>query len=456
MARDSSDPTPIGSHRELVDHLARGCRPAHEWRLGTEHEKIPFYRSNHAPVPYAGDSGIRALLEGLAARTGWQTITEEGLPIGLFDDVGGGAVSLEPGGQFELSGAPLRSVHETRDELFRHLTDVKAVAESLGIGFLTLGESPLWTRAQTPVMPKGRYRIMMDYMPRVGQLGLDMMFRTTTVQVNLDFSSEADMVKKLRVSLALQPLATALFANSPFTDGRPNGLLSARSEIWRDTDADRTGMLAFAFEDGMGFERYVDWVLDVPTYFVKRGDRYHDVAGRSFRDLLDGRMPGLEGERATLSDWSNHLSTVFPEVRLKQFLEMRGADAGPAPMLLALPAFWVGLLYDSNALDAAWDLVRDWTEADRQSLRDAVPREGLAATIRGRPLRELGREVLALARAGLSARALIDNAGDNESRYLDPLDIIVASGRTQAEDLLALWNGRWDHSVEPAFEECVF
>lgn len=264
------------------------------------------------------------------------------------------------------------------------------------------------------------------------------------------------MVKKLRVSLALQPLAIALFANSPFTDGRPNGLLSARSEIWRDTDADRTGMLAFAFEDGMGFERYVDWVLDVPTYFVKRGDRYHDVAGRSFRDLLDGRMPGLEGERATLSDWSNHLSTVFPEVRLKQFLEMRGADAGPAPMLLALPAFWVGLLYDSNALDAAWDLVRDWTETDRQSLRDAVPREGLAATIRGQPLRELAREVLALARAGLSARALIDDAGDNESRYLDPLDIIVANGRTQAEDLLALWSGRWDHSVEPAFEECVF
>ncbi|MGV6874476.1 glutamate--cysteine ligase [Pseudochelatococcus sp. B33] len=456
MARDSSDPTPIESHRELVDYLARGCRPAEAWRLGTEHEKIPFHTGTHEPVPYAGANGIRALLDGLTERTGWQPITEAGLPIGLTDEGGGGAVSLEPGGQFELSGAPLRSVHETRDELLRHLAEVKAVAEGLGISFLTLGMSPLWTRAQTPAMPKGRYRIMADYMPKVGQLGLDMMFRTATVQVNLDFASEADMVKKLRVSLALQPLATALFANSPFTDGRPNGLLSARSDIWRDTDGDRTGMLAFAFEDGMGFERYVDWVLDVPTYFVKRGDTYHDVAGRSFRDLLTGRMPELEGERATLSDWANHLSTVFPEVRLKQFLEMRGADAGPVPMLLALPAFWVGLLYDGNALDAAWDLVRGWTAEERQALRDAVPREGLAATVRGRPLRDLARQVLALSRAGLAARALHDANGGDEGRYLDPLDAIADSGRTQAEDLLALWRGRWQESVEPAFEECVF
>lgn len=454
MARDSSDPTPIESHRELVEYLTQGCRPAADWRLGTEHEKIPFRRDTHEPVPYAGANGIRALIGGLRERTGWQPITEADVPIGLFGD--GGAISLEPGGQFELSGAPLASVHETRDELLRHLADVKAVAEPLGISFLTLGMSPLWTRAETPVMPKGRYRIMADYMPRVGSLGLDMMFRTATVQVNLDFASEADMVKKLRVSLALQPLATALFANSPFTDGRPNGLLSARSNIWSDTDGDRTGMLAFAFEDGMGFERYVDWVLDVPTYFVKRGDTYHDVAGRSFRDLLAGRMPGLEGERATLSDWANHLSTAFPEVRLKQFLEMRGADAGPVPMLLALPAFWVGLLYDRNALDAAWDLVRGWSAEERQALRDAAPREALAATIRGRPLRELAREVLALSRAGLAARALRDENGDDETRYLDPLDAIAASGRTQAEVLLAEWAGAWGQSVDPAFRELTY
>ncbi|MFD2251983.1 glutamate--cysteine ligase [Pseudochelatococcus lubricantis] len=456
MARDSSDPTPIESRHELVEFIARGCRPADEWRLGTEHEKIPFYRNGHGPVPYAGDNGIRALLDGLARRTGWEPITEGDMPIGLFDPVGGGAISLEPGGQFELSGAPLRTVHETRAELESHLADVKAVAEPLGIAFLTLGMSPLWTRGETPVMPKGRYRIMSAYMPKVGQLGLDMMFRTATVQVNLDFGSEADMVRKLRVSLALQPLATALFANSPFTEGRPNGFLSARSNIWRDTDADRTGMLAFAFEDGMGFERYVDWMLDVPTYFVKRGDTYHDVAGRSFRDLLEGRMPGLEGERATLSDWANHLSTVFPEVRLKQFLEMRGSDAGPVPMLLAEPALWAGLLYDRNALDAAWDIVRGWSAEERQALRDAAPVQGLAATIRGRSLRDIGREVMALARAGLKARAFRDDAGEDETRYLDPLDAILARGLTQAEDLLVLWEGQWGRSVEPAFGKCVF
>lgn len=455
MARDSSNPMPIGSHRELVDFLERGCRPPDAWRIGTEHEKIPFFCATHEPVPYDGTSGIRALLNGLAERTGWQPIIEAEKPIGLFDE-GGGAISLEPGGQFELSGAPLRSIHETRDELLRHLSDVKAVADKLGIAFLTLGMSPLWTRAQTPVMPKGRYRIMADYMPKVGKLGLDMMFRTATVQVNLDFATEADMVKKLRVALALQPLATALFANSPFTDGRPNGLLSARSDIWRDTDNDRTGMLAFAFEEGMGFERYVDWVLDVPTYFVKRGDTYHDVAGHSFRELLAGRMPGLEGERATLSDWSNHLSTVFPEVRLKQFLEMRGADAGPVPMLLALPAFWVGLLYNAESLDAAWDLVRGWSESDRQSLRDSVPREGLDSQVGGHSLRTLAREVLSLSRAGLAARAIRDDNGDDESRYLDPLDVIVHSGRVQAQDLLALWHGRWEQTVAPAFEECVY
>lgn len=456
MARDSSDLTPIESRATLVAYLEEGCRPPADWRIGTEHEKIPFHRETQQPVAYDGPNGIRALLEGLMARNGWQAIMEHDKPIGLFDEAGGGAISLEPGGQFELSGAPLLSLHETQAEIGQHLADVAAAAEPLGIGFLSLGMSPLWTRAQTPVMPKGRYRIMADYMPKVGNLGLDMMFRTATVQVNLDFSSEADMVKKLRVSLALQPLATALFANSPFTEGRPNGLLSARSHIWSDTDADRTGMLAFAFEDGMGFERYVDWVLDVPTYFVKRGDVYYDVAGGSFRDLLAGRMAQLPGERATLADWANHLSTVFPEVRLKRFLEMRGADAGPVPMLVAQSAFWVGLLYDNAALDGAWEIVRHWTAEERQALRDAVPKEGLAATIRGRSLRDIGRDALELARAGLARRALHDADGRDEAHFLEPLDLILTRGRAQAEDLLALWEGKWEHSVLPAFQECVY
>lgn len=460
MARDSSDPTPIETHHELVEYLEQGCRPKETWRLGTEHEKIPFYHQGHAPVPYSGANGIHALLTGLSARNGWEPIMEANQPIGLIEPKkngqGGGAISLEPGGQFELSGAPLRTVHETQAELLQHLSDLKAVADPLGISFLTLGMSPLWTRAQTPIMPKGRYRIMANYMPKVGSLGLDMMFRTSTVQVNLDFSSEADMVRKMRVSLALQPIATALFANSPFTEGHPNGFLSARSNIWRDTDKDRTGMLAFVFEEGMGFERYADWMLDVPTYFVKRGDTYHDVAGCSFRDLMAGKMPGLEGERASISDWINHLSTAFPEVRLKQFLEMRGSDVGPVPMILAQAAFWVGLLYDQNALDAAWDLVRNWTVEERQTLRDQVPRDGMAATIRGRSLRELAREVLALSRAGLKTRGFQNSLGEDEARFLDPLDEIVESGQSQAEILLALWHGPWRQSVEPAFETCVF
>jgi glutamate--cysteine ligase len=373
MARDVTDATPIETRDELVAWIAQGEKPKAAWRLGTEHEKIPFYRDGHAPVPYGGERGIEALLTGLAARTGWEPIIEDGHPIGLAAPNDGGAISLEPGGQFELSGAPVASVHDTVSELERHLADTKAVAGPLGISFLTLGLSPLWSRADTPTMPKSRYRIMASYMPKVGSRGLDMMFRTATAQVNLDFGSERDMVRKLRASLALQPVATALFANSPFADGRPNGFVSMRSEIWRDTDRNRTGMLAFAFEDGFGYERYVEWALDVPMYFVKRGDHYNDVAGSSFRDLLAGRHPALPGERATTSDWANHLSTTFPEVRLKRFLEMRGADVGPPAAVAALAAFWVGVLYDDTALDAALDLTRPWTEEARQRLRDDVP-----------------------------------------------------------------------------------
>ena len=456
MARDTIDEQPIDGKADLIAWIASGEKPEAAFRLGTEHEKVPFYADGLMPVPYAGERGIRSLLEGLQVLTGWEPIMEGGNPIGLADSRGGGAISLEPGGQFELSGAPLLTLHETHAETIRHLSEVKQVAEPMGMRFLTLGMSPLWTRAETPVMPKSRYRIMADYMPKVGSKGLDMMFRTTTVQVNLDFSSEADMVKKLRVSLALQPLASALFANSPFTDGKPNGFLSYRSEIWRDTDNNRAGMMPFAFEPGMGFERYVDYALDVPMYFIKRGDTYHDVSGSSFRDLLAGRHPAMPGERAIISDWANHLSTIFPEVRLKRYLEMRGADAGPLPYLTALSAFWVGLLYDRNALDAAYDLVKDWTTAERQQLRDDVPRLALNATIRGRPLAEIARQVLAIARSGLAARRRLDASGQDETRYLDVLDVIAATGRTQAANLLDRYRGAWAGSVSPAFEECVF
>jgi glutamate--cysteine ligase len=456
MARDVVDATPIGSRDELIQWLAAGEKPREAWRLGTEHEKVPFYKADASPVPYEGERGIRALLDGMAALNGWEPIMEEGHPIGLADAVGGGAISLEPGGQFELSGAPVATVHDTAAELARHLDEAKSVGERLGIGFLTLGMSPKWSRAETPVMPKSRYRIMAGYMPKVGTFGLDMMFRTATAQVNLDFGSEADMVKKLRVSLALQPLATALFANSPFTDGRPNGFLSMRSEIWRDTDGARTGMLAFAFEDGMGYERYVDYALDVPMYFVKRGDTYHDVSGASFRDLMEGRLPALPGERPFLSDWANHLSTIFPEVRLKRFLEMRGADVGPPAMIAALAAFWTGLLYEERALDAAYDLIRPWSDEDRESLRAEVPRRALHATIAGRPLREVARGVLEIARGGLVRRGCRDGEGRDESRFLDPLDAIAQSGRCPAEILLDKYETEWARSVDPVFRACVF
>jgi glutamate--cysteine ligase len=456
MARDVSDATPIGARDELVAWIAAGEKPREDWRLGTEHEKIPFYRAGHAPVPYDGEAGIRALLDGLRALTGWEPILDHNNIIGLYDGNGGGAISLEPGGQFELSGAPVATIHETAEEFARHMDEVKRVAGPMGMGFLTLGMSPKWSRAETPFMPKRRYAIMRAYMPKVGSRGLDMMFRTATVQVNLDFASEADMVRKMRVSLALQPVATALFANSPFTEGRPNGFLSMRSEIWRDTDNDRAGMLPRAFDEGFGYESYVDWALDVPMYFVKRDDTYHDVAGASFRDLLAGRLAQLPGEVATRSDWANHVSTLFPEVRLKRYIEMRGADVGPPERIAALSAFWVGLLYDGAALDAAWDLVKGWSAEERERLRADVPRLGLAAEVAGRTLRDVARDVLAFSRSGLSRRARLDADGRDETRFLDPLDAIVARGRTAAEDLLDKYRGSWDGSVEPAFEECVF
>src|SRR5262247_1365789 len=456
MARDQVDMTPIETREELVAWFEAGVKPKSQFRIGTEHEKFVFTVESRQPIPYDGRRSIRSLLEGMQHLLGWEPILEDGNIIGMFDVTGGGAISLEPGGQFELSGAPVETVHQTCSELMAHLAQVKEVARPLGIGFLGLGMTPNWSRAEIPIMPKGRYRIMTAYMPKVGGHGLDMMYRTCTVQTNLDYSGEADMVKKLRVSLALQPVATAMFANSPFTEGKPNGFLSFRSEIWRDTDPDRSGMLPWAFEPGMGFERYVDYALDVPMYFVKRGERYIDVAGRSFRDLLAGKLAELPGERATLSDWANHVSTIFPEVRLKRYLEMRGADGGPWRRLPACAAFWVGLLYDEASLDEAWDLVKDWTAQERQRLRDGVPKLGFKARIGQRSVLDLAKATLRLAEQGLARRRRHDRAGHDETRYLRPMQEFVARGITPAEELLEKFNGTWNGSVDPIYKDYAY
>ncbi len=456
MARDVADGEVIESRDELAAWFEAGCKGDAPLRIGTEHEKILFRRKGFEPVPYEGETGVRALLEGMNARLGWQRIEDGGHLIGLFDEKGGGAISLEPGGQFELSGAPFETVHETADELDRHVAVWRSIAEPLGLSALSLAMSPKWTLAETPAMPKSRYVIMKRYMPEVGTRGLDMMFRTATVQTNFDFRDEADMVRKLRVALALQPAITALFANSPFTDGRLNGFLSARSEIWRHTDPNRTGMLPFAFEPGMGFERYVDYALDVPLYFVKRGGVYLDVAGGSFRDLLEGRLAAAPGERATIADWANHLSTIFPEVRLKRYLEMRGADVGPPDRIVAMAALTAGLFYDSQALASAAALVEGWSAEQRQALRDAVPRLGFAAKIAGRTLREIAVDMLAFARAGLRRRARLDGKGRDETRWLAPLEAIALEGRSSAQAWIERFEGPWAGSVEPAFEEALF
>lgn len=447
---------PIESKAQLIEELASGSKPKEQWRIGTEHEKFPFLTDTLGPVPYHGERSIRALLEGLKDRFGWTGIYEGENIIALSDPKGLGNVSLEPGGQFELSGAPLESVHDTCEEVHEHLTQVREVGDRLGIGFLGLGASPVWSRAETPVMPKGRYGIMAPYMDKVGTLGRDMMFRTCTVQVNLDFASEADMVQKLRVSLALQPIATALFANSPFLEGKPNGFLSFRSEVWRDTDGDRSGMLPFAFEPGMGFERYVDYALDVPMYFVMREGKYIDTAGESFRAFMEGRLPQLPGEKPVLKDWADHLTTIFPEVRLKKYLEMRGADSGPWRRLCALPAFWVGILYHQPSLDAAWELVKAWSAEERQKLRDDVPKQALKATIRGRTVQEIAREVLEHSRQGLETRGRQGCKGRTEAAFLDPLDEIAATGKTAAENLLALYHGSWNGDISRVFRDFAY
>lgn len=449
----SASAAPIESKAQLVDYLAAGSKPPEDWRIGTEHEKFAFRLSDLRQLPYDGPDGIRAVLEGLAG-CGWERVEENGNLIALARDKA--SVTLEPGGQVELSGAPLRSIHETCAEVADHLSLVKKVGEQLGIGMIGLGFQPKWRREDIGWMPKGRYKIMRDYMPKRGSLGIDMMKRTCTVQVNLDFASEADMVKKFRASLALQPIATALFANSPFTEGKPNGFQSMRSHIWTDTDPDRTGDLPFVFEDGFSFERYVDYLLDVPMYFVYRDGQYIDASGHSFRAFLKGELPVYPGHLPTLNDWADHLTTAFPEVRLKKFLEMRGADGGPWSRLCALPALWVGLLYDGTALDAAWDMVKDWTTEERAALRRDVPRLGLATPFRGGTVRDVALQVLAIARQGLAARASTDAIGGTEEGFLNELQRIADSGETQASEMLRRYETEWGGSVDPVFSAYAY
>ena len=444
----------IASRGDLISVFEGGAKPRDRWRIGTEHEKFVYRRADHGAPSYEERNGIRDLLDGLRDY-GWSPVEEGGKVIALSGP--DGAISLEPAGQLELSGAPLDNLHETCAEAVRHLEQVKAVGDRLGLGFLGLGLWPDKRREDLPVMPKGRYAIMLRQMPRVGSMGLDMMLRTCTIQTNLDYGDEADMIRKFRVALALQPVATALFANSPFLEGRPNGFLSYRSHIWTDTDPARTGMLPFVFEPGFGYEAYADYALDVPMYFVYRDGRYIDAAGLSFRDFLDGRLSVLPGERPTLDDWTDHLSTAFPEVRLKSFLEMRGADGGPWGSICALPALWVGLLYDQAMLDASWDLVKRWTVADHQTLRDAVPRLALSAAMPdGRSLREFAGELIEMAAAGLASRARLNSSGDNETGFHDPLRQVVASGKTPADVLLERYQGAWNGDVSHVYAERSF
>ena len=458
----SGDAPLIESKAQLVDYLAAGAKPKDQWRIGTEHEKFVFCRTNLKPISYEGPlmdgapcgAGIRDILERLSAETGWAIIREGDLPIGLKGE--GASVSLEPGGQFELSGAPLENIHETCDEVHRHLDAVKKVCDPLGVAFLGMGFAPTWTLDETPRMPKARYNIMRNYMPKVGSLGLDMMHRTCTIQVNLDYSSEADMAMKFKTALALQPIATALFANSGLYEGKPSGFASYRAHIWTDTDPDRTGLLHFVFEDGFGFERYVDYMLDVPMYFVRRNGGYIDAAGLSFRDFLKGELPVLPGVKPTMDDWEDHLSTAFPEVRLKTFLEMRGADGGPWARICALPAFWVGLLYDEPALAAAWEVAKGWSREEREALRADAARLGFKAEIGGRSVQEIAVEILDIAREGLKRRGRIGNLKMDETTYLDPLLKIAKSGETMGEYTVRRFLDELNGDAEALFEECKY
>ncbi len=444
---------PITDRGQLVAYLEAGCKPPADWRIGTEHEKFAYRWRDLRPLAYDGEPGIRGLLEEMQ-RFGWTPLMEGETLIGLT--MKGCNITLEPGGQFELSGAPLETVHQACREVNTHLNQVRECSEPMGAGMIGMGFQPKWPLSEIPRMPKARYGIMRAWMQKKGKLGLDMMHRTCTIQVNLDYADEADMVRKFRVGLALQPVATALFANSPFTEGAPNGYLSYRSHTWTDTDPDRCGILPFVFEEGMGFERYVDHVLDVPMYFVYRDGEYIDASGQSFRDFLEGRLPALPGEVPTTSDWADHLTTLFPEVRLKRFLEMRGADGGPWDSICGLPALWVGLLYDQTALDAAWDLVKDWSLEEHQTLRDSVPRQGLDTPFRGGSVRQVAQRVLAIAESGLRGRNRLDSWKRDESHFLGQLQEVAAGGPCPAQGLLEAFHEEWDGNIDKLYADIAY
>ncbi|MCL7404965.1 MAG: glutamate--cysteine ligase [Marivivens sp.] len=453
MSIPQSGGGPIESHDQLAEYLASGCKPKEDWRIGTEHEKFGYCRDSLRPIPYEGERSVKAMLEGLRDRYGWDPVLEAGQLIGLTRN--GANVSLEPGGQLELSGAPLESIHQTCDEVNEHLREVHSIADEVGVSFIGLGAAPIWKHEDMPVMPKGRYKLMTEYMGRVGTSGTQMMYRTCTVQVNLDFASEADMVQKFRVALALQPVATALFANSPFFEGKLNGHKSWRSQIWRHLDDSRTGMLPFVFEDGMGFERYVDYALDVPMYFVYRDGKYINALGQSFRDFMKGQLPALPGETPTLSDWADHLTTAFPEARIKKYMEMRGADGGPWRRLCALPALWVGMMYDQSALDAAWDLAKGFDAETREALRVAASVDGLHAKVGNIKMMDLAKEVVAISEAGLKARAKVGANGliPDETHFLNALKESLESGQAPADELIARYNGDWNGDLTKIYGE---
>ncbi|MBR9764091.1 MAG: glutamate--cysteine ligase [Rhodobacteraceae bacterium] len=453
MSIPQSGGGPIERHEQLAEYLAEGCKPREDWRIGTEHEKFGYCKDSLKPLPYEGERSIHAVLSGLRDRYGWAPVEEGGKLIGLTKD--GANVSLEPGGALELSGAPLETIHQTCDEVNEHLKEVKSIADEIGVGFIGLGAAPTWKHEEMPLMPKGRYKLMDAYMGRVGTTGTTMMRRTCTVQVNLDFGSESDMVQKMRVALALQPVATALFANSPFFENKPNGMKSYRSWVWRNLDAARTGMLPFVFDEGFGFEAWAEYALDVPMYFVYRDGKYIDALGQSFRDFLKGELPALPGEKPTLSDWADHLTTAFPEARLKKFIEMRGADGGPWRRLCALPAFWVGLMYDQGALDAAWDLVKGWTAPQREALRVAAADQGLQAKVDGIEMHDLARQVVEIAEAGLKARARPGAGGliPDETHFLNALKESVESGLVPSDELLERYQGEWGGDISRIFAD---
>lgn len=453
MSIPQSGGGPIEHHDQMAEYLADGCKPREDWRIGTEHEKFGYCKDTLKPLPYEGDRSIRVMLEGLRDRHNWAPVEEGGKLIGLEKD--GANISLEPGGQLELSGAPVETIHETCDEVNTHLREVKDVADDIGVGFIGLGAAPEWSHEQMDLMPKGRYKLMDSYMQKVGTMGTTMMRRTCTVQVNLDFASEADMVQKMRVAVAMQPIANALFANSPFLDGKPNGVKSTRGLVWRNLDDARTGMVPFVFDEGFGFEAWVQYALDVPMYFVYRDGKYIDALGQSFRDFLKGELPALPGEKPTLSDWADHLTTLFPEARVKKFIEMRGADGGPWRRLCALPAFWVGLMYDQSALDGAWDLVKDWDAETREELRIAASTHGLQAEVGGLKMHDLAREAVALSEAGLKARGRSGAGGlvPDETHFLNALRDSIETGRVPADDLLADYHGPWNGDLSRIYAE---